>query len=209
MGALLVLNISLLFSILIGPAFLLVAHWYRASLGRPLMEWPRQEMVMATILSAVTALILLAIGVSCFFTYLGFIDIHRLPSFFHRQYFHFGLSCVFFISGLTMCYLALRRVLVQLVLPQGVMLHKGVLPMPRRSGVVAWSSIVDYYVQSDYPNTVFTLMVKESDLKYQRMSLRVPIYLKDEFQQQLDAQMGTASAYSRDSQLEGEFSTGE
>ena len=114
----LILNISLLFAILIAPCVLLLSLWYRNSLGKPLFVWPRQEIVLLTIISAAVALILLIIGISCFFTDMGYINPAGFPRVFHHRFFNFGLSCILLISGLSMVYFAFRRLLVQVVLPE-------------------------------------------------------------------------------------------
>jgi small-conductance mechanosensitive channel len=207
MADILILNISLLFAILIAPAILLVSVWYRNSLGKPVFEWPRQEMVMLTIVSAALALILLIVGISCFFTNMGYINPRGFPLIFQNRFFNFGLSCMLLITGLCFVYLALRRLLVQVVLTEGVMITRGPLPFPSRSAIVKWENVVDYFVVPDYPNTVFTLIVKESDLQYTRQSLRVPIYLKEDFQSRLEEEMGGSPSYRKDSQMEGEYSS--
>lgn len=207
MADMLLLNISLLFAILIAPAILLVSFWYRSSLGKPLFEWPRQEMVMLTIVTSALALILLIIGISCFFTNMGYINPNGFPSIFQNRFLNFGLSCMLLIAGLSMIYFAFRRLLVQVVLREGVMITRGPIPFPSRSALIRWESIVDYYTVPDYPNTVFTLIIRESDMQYRRQSLRVPIYLKEDFQARLDDEMSGTLSYRKDSHMEGEYSS--
>jgi hypothetical protein len=51
---------------------------------------------------------------------------------------------------------------------------------------LTWSQIVDYYVVPGYPNVNITFIVAVEPMRFERQSIKVPVYLKDEFQTFLD-----------------------
>lgn len=180
------LNLSLLFAILIGPSILMISNWYRRNQGKPVFYWPKPEMVLITIGFFVLSLVLFIVGVSCFFTYFGYLDPGRMSGIASAQFLNAGLSCMFLIIGMSMTYMALRKLLVQMVMENGLLLNKGVVPVPSSLFVMEWEQIVDYYVVPDYPNVSFTFIVREENMKFSRKPIRVPIYLKEDFQAFLD-----------------------
>jgi hypothetical protein len=182
----LMLNLSLVFAILIAPSMLLLSVWFKKSLGKPVFVWPKAEMVMLTIVFFVVALVLFIVGVSCIFTYFGYLDPIRFPGINVRQFLNLGLACNLAVLGLALVYGGMRMLLVQSVMESGVIVTKGILPMGHRVRLLAWSEIVDYYIVSDYPNITVTFIVALQNLQFERHSIKVPVYLKDEFQAFLD-----------------------
>lgn len=185
----LILNLSLLFAILVAPSILMVSVWYRKSLGKPVFQWHKPEMVLATIVFFILSLMLFIVGVSCFFTHFGYLDPLNFTAIARTQFFNLGLSCMLAIGGLVMVYFAMRNLLVQMVMEKGLIMNRAILPVPNATQFVKWSSIVDYYVVPDYPNVAFTFIVQSEELKYERESVKVPIYLKEDFQAYLDKQL--------------------
>lgn len=198
----LLLNFSLLFAILIAPSVMMVSVWYRKNLGKPVFLWPKPEMVLLTIVFFIISLMLFIVGVSCCFTHFGYLDPGKFSGLAGRQFLNLGLSCFLLIAGLSMVYYAARRLLVQMVMETGLMLNKGVLPIPNRLYALEWESIVDYYIVPDYPNVSFTFIVTEKELEYDRRSIKVPIYLKEDFQAFLDKKIYSSRAIpSSDSEI--------
>lgn len=182
----LMLNASLVFAILVAPSMLLLSIWYRKSLGKPVFIWPKSEMVLLTIVFFIVALVLFIVGVSCIFTYFGYLDPIRFPGINVRQFLNLGLCCNLAVAGLAMVYVGLRNLLVQLVMDKGIVVTKGLLPFRNTVRLLSWSQIVDYYVVPDYPNVNITFIVAVEPLRFERQSIKVPVYLKDEFQAFLD-----------------------
>jgi hypothetical protein len=182
----LVLNLSLVFAVLVAPSMLLLSLWYRKSLGKPVFSWPKSEMVLLTIVFFIVALVLFIIGVSCFFTFFGYLDPIRFPGINARHFLILGISCNLVVAGLAMLYIGMRKLMLQLVMEKGVILAQGILPFRNSVKLLSWSQIVDYYVVPDYPNVTFTFIVQEPNMRFERESIKVPVYLKDEFQTFLD-----------------------
>lgn len=199
------LNLSLLFGVLLGPSVLLISLWYRRSLGRPAFVWNRYEMVVLTIIFSVIALIHLIIGVSCFFSYGGYLDPPRFQGVDRNSFFLIGVICFSNIAGMILFYFAARLLLVQLVTSKGIVMNRVLIPITNRMTVLEWNQIVDYYVLSDYPNAVFTFISKSSDMRFERNSIRVPIYLKEEFQNYIDHQIAGMAEREKDSEISGHF----
>lgn len=192
MAVKLILNLSLLFSILVAPSVAILSFWYRKSLGKPVFVWHKSEMVLLTIVFFVISLLLLIVGVSCFFSYWGYLDSLKFQAITGSQFLNLGVSCFLGIGGLSLVYFALRKLLVQMVMPKGVVLNKGLLPVPNSNNMLEWDNIVDYYVVPDYPNAVFTFITSQHELTFERHSIKVPIYLKDDFQNYLDKEIYSA-----------------
>ena len=189
----LLLNVSLLFGILIAPSILMISLWYRKNQGKPVFIWPKSTMVVMTIVFFVFSLMLFIVGISCIFTYLGYLDPGNLYLA-SQQFFNLGLACFMLVGGLSLIYYALRKLLVQMVMENGILLNRGILPIPSSLFVMEWSKIVDYYIVPDYPNVSFTFIVSEEKLKFERRSLKVPIYLKEDFQAFVDKKMHSAQS---------------
>lgn len=192
MAVKLILNLSLLFTILVAPSVMIISFWYRKSLGRPVFVWHKSEMVLLTVVFFILSLLLLIVGVSCFFSYWGYLDSLKFKAIPNTQFLNLGMSCFLGIGGLSMAYLALRKLLVQMVMPKGVLLNKGFVSVPNAQNILEWTHIVDYYVVPDYPNAVFTFITSKAELTFERYSIKVPIYLKDDFQNYLDKEIYSA-----------------
>ncbi|MBK9452103.1 MAG: hypothetical protein IPN95_22320 [Bacteroidetes bacterium] len=182
----LMLNLSLLFAVLIAPSLLMLSVWYKKSLGKPVFIWPKSEMVLLTIVFFIVALVLFIVGVSCIFTYFGYLDPIRFAGINVRQFLNLGLCCNLAVIGLAMVYMGMRNMLVQMVMEKGIVMTRGILPLRNSVKLLEWSQIVDYYVVPDYPNVNITFIVAVEPMRFQRQSIKVPVYLKDEFQTFLD-----------------------
>ena len=79
--------------------------------------------------------------------------------------------------------------LVRVITARGIVMNDRFFRIPDYRNVVAWHEISDYYLVSDYPNVIFTLIVQRKSLKFSRISLRVPVYRRDEFEEMLERQM--------------------
>jgi hypothetical protein len=191
----LMLNLSLVFAILVAPSMLLLSIWYKKSLGKPVFAWPKSEMVLLTIIFFVVSLVLFIVGVSCIFTYFGYLDPIRFPGINVRQFLNLGMCCNLLVLGLAMVYVGMRKLLVQSVMETGVIVSHGILPLNNAVKLLTWSEIVDYYIVSDYPNITVTFIVAQENLTFDRHSIKVPVYLKDEFQSFLDK--GLNASHSR------------
>ena len=182
----LMLNLSLLFAVLIAPSLLMLSVWYKKSLGKPVFIWPKSEMGLLTIVFFIVALVLFIVGVSCIFTYFGYLDPIRFAGINVRQFLNLGLCCNLAVIGLAMVYMGMRNMLVQMVMEKGIVMTRGILPLRNSVKLLEWSQIVDYYVVPDYPNVNITFIVAVEAMRFQRQSIKVPVYLKDEFQTFLD-----------------------
>lgn len=156
-------------------------------------------MVILTIVFFVVSLSLFIVGVSCFFTHFGYLDPSNFSGIASNQFLNLGISCMLLIFGLSLVYYALRRLLVQMVKETGLVLNKGLLPFPNALFIMEWKDIVDYYIVPDYPNVSFTFITnhENKELSYERKSVKVPIYLKEDFQAFLDKKI--YSPYSESS----------
>ncbi|GAB4410885.1 MAG: hypothetical protein OHK0039_15610 [Bacteroidia bacterium] len=193
----LLLNFSLLLSLLIAPCFLLLAYWYRRQLSRPLMIWKNSEMVIVTIMFSVAMLILFIVGTSSFFTYYNVLNPDRLGGVNNEKFFTIGLTCVLLMVALVFFYVAVRLLLVRIVSEQGIVVNDRFFRIPDFRSVIYWQQIADYYQVSDYPNVIYTLIIRRRGMEFDRFSLRVPVYMRDSFEDLLESQMnGTRSIHS-------------
>lgn len=186
MAVKLILNISLLFSILVAPSVLILSLWYRRNMGKAAFVWQKPEMVMMTIIFFIVSLIISIVGVTCFFLYWGYLDSSPIPGLSTENFFNLGISSMLMIGSIGMIYVSMRKLLVQLVMDKGILFNKGFIPVPSSVSMVEWEEIVDYYIVPDYPNVSFTFIVSRPELNFERRSIKVPIYLKDDFQAFLD-----------------------
>ncbi len=188
----------MLFSLLLAPSILMVATWYRKDQGKPVFVWPKSEMVVLTIVFFVVSLSLFIVGVSCFFTYFGYLNPGKFSSIAGNHFLNLGISCMLLLVGISMIYYALRRLLVQMVKEGGLVFNRGLLPFPNSLFVIGWNDIVDYYVVPDYPNVAFTFITNHElkELTFERKSIKVPIYLKEDFQTFLDRKIYSTQSES-------------
>lgn len=193
-----ILNISLIFSILVAPVFLAISVGYRKHLGKAVYSWHIPEMVLVTIVYFITSLLLFIVGFSCFFSHWGFLGNVELGTSMSEQFLNLGVSCILLLAGLSMVYLGLRKVLVQLVMEKGIIMNEKIVPLPNSLRITKWDQIVDYYIVPDYPNAVFNFIVGEENLIFKRQVIKVPIFLKDEFEGFLERKMDTSHADRQD-----------
>lgn len=190
----LILNFSLLFSLLIAPCFVLMAYWYRRQMNQTLMIWKTPELVIVTITFSVIALILFIVGASSFFTYYDILDSSRLPGLDKGKFLSIGVICAVSLLGLALTYVALRMLLVRVITDKGVVMNDRVFRIPDFRHVIQWHEISDYFLISDYPNVIFTLIVQRQALQFERVAIRVPIYIREDFEELVENKMYSASA---------------
>lgn len=144
-------------------------------------------MVIVTITFLVAALILFIVGISSFFSWLdlGNLDPESLQVSPQRLR-DVGFSCMLMLVALGFTYTAIRMLLVRVVTEAGIVTNDRVLRVPDFRNVIGWSSIHDYYLQSDYPNVIFTLIVKNDQVRFERVPVRVPVYMRDTFEELLE-----------------------
>ncbi len=190
----LLLNFSLLFSLLLAPCMVLLAFWYRRQLPQTLMIWKNPEMVIVTITFSIAALILFIVGTSCFFTSFDVLDATSVRGMDKEKFLKIGIICSLLLVGLFLTYVAIRMMLVRVITEKGIVMNDQVFRFPDFRNVIQWHEISDYYLVSDYPNVIFTLIIQKENLKYERSSIRVPVYMRDDFEDLLETKMYTVSA---------------
>lgn len=190
----LLLNFSLIFSLLVAPSLLLIAYGYRRQMTGTLLVWRRPELVLVTIAFSVMALILFVVGVSCFFSYGGYLDSPQIRKLNPSMFLNLGITCMFFGVGLLMAYMAIRLVLVQIITDRGIVLNDRFLRIPNHRNQVEWHEIFDYYLVSDYPNVIYNFIIQRQAMDFERAALRVPVYIREDFEKMLENRMYSASA---------------
>ncbi len=201
-----ILNASMIFALVGAPMFLAAAFWYRRSLGKTTFVWPISEMVVVTIVYFITSLLLFIVGVSCFFSHWGYLDSVSMEEPFNSHFFNLGVSCLLLLGGLSLFYMGLRKLLVQVIVPEGIIMNERLVPLPNSVKLILWENIVDYYVVADYPNVVVNFIIRDEGGRYGRHAIKVPIYLKDELEECIDKQVATAQTErSGDIEISAEF----
>lgn len=193
------LNMGLLGALFVAPGILLVASWYRGHLQEPILIWKKPELIIATILFAVAVLILFITGISCLFSYLSFESFaqetrEKAKTIKPNVFLSISILCLLGIVSLSAIYMALRLVLVQVITRRGIVMNDRLTRIPDYRNTIRWDMISDYYIVPDYPNAVYTLIVRAEALHYERISLRVPLYLREIFEDMLELQMYNAES---------------
>ena len=186
---------------LLAPVILAGAVIYRKKLGKADFVWNISEMVLVTIVFFIVSLLLVIVSVTCFFSHWGYLNALQLESGLQGHFLSLGVSCALFLAGMTMIYVALRKVLVQMVTREGVMLSEKMIPLPGSLMIVKWDDIADYYIVPDYPNAVCNFIVNDdrrSDLKFQRYSIKVPIFMKEDFIAYMEKKIYSSNTIHRD-----------
>ncbi len=189
------LNFSLLLALLISPCILLMAYWYRKQLPKTVMVWRKPEMVIVTITFLIAALILFIVGISSFFSFMDLGGIqpesHDVPPARLRD---IGFTCMLLLVSLGLTYVSVRLLLVRVITDRGIVSNDRLLRVPDFRNIIEWDSITDYYLVSDYPNVIFTLIIRKDDSRFERSSVRVPVYLREEFEDLLEFHLFHASS---------------
>ncbi|MDX2247685.1 MAG: hypothetical protein SF052_12950 [Bacteroidia bacterium] len=173
---------------------MLLAYWYRRQLTQTLMVWKKPEMVIVTIIFSVAALILFIVGISGFFVYGDFLNSNEIDKLDKEKFLNIGIICVLLLISLIFTYVAIRLLLVRVVTERGIVVNDRILRIPDFRNVVEWNEVADYYLVSDYPNVIFTLIVRRQGLQFERYSMRVPVFVRDDFEDLLETQMYSATA---------------
>ncbi|MEZ4829998.1 MAG: hypothetical protein R3C61_27500 [Bacteroidia bacterium] len=181
-------------ALLIAPCFVLLAYWYRRQLTHTLMVWKKPEMVIVTIVFSVAALILFIVGISGFFVYGDFLNSNELQKLDKEKFLNIGIICVLLLIAMVFTYVAIRLLLVRVVTEKGIVVNDRLLRIPDFRNVVEWNEIADYYLVSDYPNVIFTMIIRKQGLQFERYSMRVPVFVRDDFEDLLETQMYSATA---------------
>lgn len=188
------LNLGLLSALLITPAILLMAYWYRKQMPSTLMEWKKPELVIITVAAAVAAVMIFIVGLTSLFTQFGYLKSGLIGENSKLIMRDLSLLCLFSFASLTSIYMAIRLLLVQVITHKGIVMNDRIFRIPNFKTVLYWSEIADYYVNSDYPNVVFTLIIRQDDVTYERISLKVPVYYRDRFERLLEEKMENSEA---------------
>ncbi|MEM9932150.1 MAG: hypothetical protein AAF824_01005 [Bacteroidota bacterium] len=197
----LLLNFSLLLSLLITPCLVLMGYWYRKQFIQKLMVWKKPEMVIVTIIFSVASLILFVVGVSCFFSAWGYLETRDVLDVHKERFFDIGLICMLLNVSLLFIYSALRLLLVRIITDKGIVQNDKVLRIPDYRNTIEWHEVSDYYLVSDYPNVIFSLIIQKEPAVFERITLKVPVYVRDEFENLLETKMYSASAMRARSQI--------
>jgi len=196
------LNAGLIAALLFAPCLLLMAFWYRKQLPTALMVWKKPELVLITVGFSAITLILFVIGISSFFTHFGFLESSQIDSLTQQRLFTVGVACFLMSIALIMVYMAIRTLFVQLITDKGIVINDRFMRVPDMKNVIPWYQIADYYLKSDYPNVVFSIIIQPEPMKFERINLKVPVYNRDAFEDLLERKMNeialeqTSSAYS-------------
>ncbi|MDX2287042.1 MAG: hypothetical protein NW241_22950 [Bacteroidia bacterium] len=158
----------------------------------PLMIWKNPEMVIVTITFSVAGLILFIVGASCLFTYFDVLDSRQLRILDKDKFRLIGYICGLSLIGLAFVYAAIRMLLVRIITERGIVVNDRLLRIPDFRQVIEWHEISDFYLVSDYPNVIFTLIVQKKPLQFERMTVRVPVYMRDDFEDLLETKMYSA-----------------
>ena len=181
------LNLSLIFSLLVAPAVLLLAYWYRKHLPTGGLVWRRPESVIVSIVTTISIVILLSVAISCFFGIYG----HKAPLTLAQshRYRDVGLMSLLLIAGILLVYAAIRVCFVQIVSEEGIFIQRKVIKIPDFRQRIEWSQIADFYVVSDFPHIHYTFIYKEEELVFKKVVLSVPIAMNALFEKMLHKQL--------------------
>lgn len=198
MSASFFLPFSLLLALLVSPCFLLVAYWYKSQLPRTVMTWRKPEMVIITITFLIASLILFIVGVSSFFRVLD-VEGLNLPTS-HSDITnlkHICYACGLLLVAAGFTYTAIRMLLVKVVTDQGIVRNARLLRIPDVRNIIYWETITDYYLVSDYPNVIFTLIIRSGHNEFERTSVRVPVYMREEFEDLLESRLFSSGSSTK------------
>ncbi|MDP5171768.1 MAG: hypothetical protein NWR72_16085 [Bacteroidia bacterium] len=172
-----------------------MAYWYRKQLPQTIMVWKKPEMVIVTITFIVAALILFIVGISSFFSWLdiGHVDAESIKITPNRMR-DIGFICVLLLFALGCTYTAIKMLLVRVITESGIVANDRILRVPDFRTVIQWEAITDYYLLSDYPNVIFTLIVQKNLTQFERISVRVPVFMRDEFEDLLETKIFSSSS---------------
>lgn len=211
MLTLLILNLSLILSLVVAPFVFVQALRYRKQIRRAVMHWQRPEVVLLTVGYAISMLVLLVVGTCGLFFHFGiFYQPPRLPATEQEimvtepVFLHMAMACLALMVAFSLLYQSFRIFLTQLVFREGIHIAYGPWN-PGSDQVVTWEMISDYYIGSDYPNVVFTFIVREADVTYQRYSIRVPGHLRDKLSAYIDGHMISSDFYDTESDPSSSF----
>ncbi|MEM8889796.1 MAG: hypothetical protein AAGD28_17610 [Bacteroidota bacterium] len=156
------------------------------------MLWRKPEMVIITIVFSVASLILFLVGISSVFTYFDlnlFDNVHNSTPESKGKFKQLSLICSMLLLALLATYVSIRMLLVRVVTQKGIVKNDRFFRIPDFRNIIPWENISDYYLVSDYPNVIFTLIIQENAMKYSRISIPVPVYVREEFEELLEGKM--------------------
>lgn len=162
------------------------------------MSWHKPEMVIITITFLIASLILFIVGISSFFRVMDVQGLN-LPSSHSdiRNLKHIGYACGIMLVAAGFSYFAIRMLLVKVITDQGIVRNAKLLRIPDVRNTIYWDSITDYYLISDYPNVIFTLIIHTNDGLYERASVRVPVYMREEFEDLLETRLFSSGSSAK------------
>lgn len=157
---------------------------------KTVLVWRKSEMVIITITFLIASLILFIVGISSFFSIMDLAGLQQSTSDVAPSNLrNIGYICLLLLATLGTTYLAIRMLLVQIITEEGIITNDRILRVPDFRSVTYWDTITDYYLLSDYPNVIFTMIVKKGPVEYKRSSVRVPVYIRDEFEDLLETKL--------------------
>lgn len=184
----LIMNFSLLSALLLGPAALLLALWYRRSFVHTFMIWRRPEAAMIFVAYLVLALILIISGTASIFNFYRLIQNPETTAA-ATNFKDIALICFSAFTALTFIFSACRLVLVQIITEKGLIINHSVFRIPIPNQIVKWNQLSDYYIQRDYPNAVFNIIYRKEGTAARKVEIPVPAYLQEKISRLLDSQL--------------------
>ena len=182
------MNIGLLSALLLSPAVLMLAFWYRKTFADAFMIWRRPEAIMLFVGYLVVALILIISGTACFFNYSKYSVIPENAAI-AENFKDMALICFSFYVSATFFFLACRILLVQVITEKGILLNHRIFRIPVPNRIIYWEMLSDYYVHRDYPNVIFNLIYRTEGTNFQKTEIPVPSYLQENIKELLDSQL--------------------
>ncbi len=182
------MNIGMLSALLLGPAVLVLALWYRKIFSGSFMIWRRPEAIMLFVAYLVGSLILIIFGTACFFNYSKHSLIPENAQM-ATDFKDMAFICFSFFISVTFFFLACRILLVQVITEKGIMLNHRIFRIPIPNRLIKWNQLSDYYVQRDYPNAIVNIIYKTEGMIFKKAEIPVPSFLQEQVKEILDSQL--------------------
>lgn len=181
------LNLSWIYALLIGPLAWFVARAYRKNFLKAIIVWRTPDSLLLTVIYFISTLLLLIVGMACFFNYLKEANPQLIA-----KYRDLTFICVNLWLGSTGLFIALRMLLVQVLMREGLMLNHFFFRIPIPSRILQWEQICDYYTQNDYPSIIFQIIYRAEGLKFKKVAISTPshlqVFLKETLEASLDGE---------------------
>ncbi|MDX2062157.1 MAG: hypothetical protein SFY70_03780 [Bacteroidia bacterium] len=172
-------------------AYLLALRYERRFRG-VLLSWRMPKLVFTTVVVFVVNLALFTLACLFFATYFGRLHGWELLRLRSDALFLLGTTALLLLAGVLLGYLALQRIYTQRILEEGILLELPTRSWGHRLRLLRWDDILDFYLQSDYPVTVYRFLLRGQTGQYQRHELRVPFYVVHRFEALLEQKLRRA-----------------